>query len=49
MKFSSKDLAVAYAEKNSIEYRVKEPKKSKIKPKLYSDNFSYDKKTPWTH
>ena len=30
MKFSSKDLAVTYAEKNSIEYRVKEPKKSKI-------------------
>ena len=49
MKFSSKDLAVAYAEKNSIEYRVKEPKKSKTRPKSYSDNFSYDKKTPWTH
>ena len=49
MKFSSKDLAVAYAEKNTIEYRVKEPKKSKTRPKSYSDNFSYDKKTPWTH
>ena len=40
MKFSSKELAVSYAKKNSIEFIVKEPKKSKIKPKSYSDNFS---------
>ena len=49
MKFSSKELAVSYAKKNSIEFIIKEPKKSKIKPKSYSDNFSYEKKTPWTH
>ena len=49
LKFSSKELAIAFAEKNSIEYTIKEKKKSKIKPKSYSDNFSYDKKTPWTH
>ena len=40
MKFSSKELAVSYAKKNSIEFIVKEPKKSKIKPKSYSDNFT---------
>ena len=49
MKFSTKELAISYAKKNSIDYNVKEPKKHKIKPKSYSDNFSYDKKTPWTH
>ena len=49
MKFSTKELAISYAKKNSIDYTVKEPKKHKIKPKSYSDNFSYDKKTPWTH
>tara|TARA_B100001778_G_scaffold327611_1_gene325947 strand:- start:836 stop:1141 length:306 start_codon:yes stop_codon:yes gene_type:complete len=49
LKFSSKELAIAFAEKNSIEYIIRETKKSKIKPKSYSDNFSYDKKTPWTH
>ena len=49
LKFSSKELAIAFAEKNSIEYTIREKKKSKIKPKSYSDNFSYDKKTPWTH
>jgi hypothetical protein len=49
IKFSSKELAVAFAEKNSIDYTIREAKKTKIKPKSYSDNFSYDKKTPWTH
>ena len=49
LKFSSKELAIAFAEKNLIEYTIRETKKSKIKPKSYSDNFSYDKKTPWTH
>ena len=49
IKFASKELAVAFAEKNSIDYTIREVKKTKIKPKSYSDNFSYDKKTPWTH
>ena len=49
IKFASKELAVAFAEKNSIDYSIREAKKIKIKPKSYSDNFSYDKKTPWTH
>jgi hypothetical protein len=49
IKFSSKELAVSFAEKNSIDYTIREAKKIKIKPKSYSDNFSYDKKTPWTH
>ena len=49
LKFSSKELAIAFAEKNLIEYTIRETMTSKIKPKSYSDNFSYDKKTPWTH
>ena len=49
IKFKTKELAVAFAEKNSIDYLIREPKKQKIKPKSYSDNFSHDKKTPWTH
>ena len=49
MKFSSKELAISFAEKNSLDYKVKESKKHKVKPKSYSDNFSYEKKTPWTH
>tara|TARA_B100000575_G_C22868181_1_gene506833 strand:- start:403 stop:708 length:306 start_codon:yes stop_codon:yes gene_type:complete len=49
IKFASKELAIAFAEKNSIDYTIRDVKKRKIKPKSYSDNFSYDKKTPWTH
>ena len=49
IKFSSKELAIAFAKKNSIDYTIRETKKSKIKPKSYSENFLYDKKTPSTH
>ena len=49
MKFSSKELAIAYADRNSIQYTIRDPKKHRIKPKSYSDNFSYNKKTPGTH
>ena len=49
IKFSSKELAIAFAKKNSIDYTIRETKKSRIKPKSYSENFLYDKKTPWTH
>ena len=49
IKFSSKELAIAFAKKNAIDYTIRETKKSKIKPKSYSENFLYDKKTPWTH
>ena len=49
IRFSDKDKAIKFAEKNNIDFIVIEPKQRKIKPKSYSDNFSYDKKTPWTH
>jgi hypothetical protein len=42
-------VAIAFADRNSIEYTIRNPKKHRIKPKSYSENFSYDKKTPWTH
>ena len=39
LKFSTKDQAINYAEKNNIDYYVVEPKKSKIIKKSYADNF----------
>ena len=39
LEFSSKDLALEYAKKNSIEVEIIEPKKRKIVKKSYSDNF----------
>jgi hypothetical protein len=49
LSFDSKEEAVAYAERNGIAYRIEEPKEPKRRQISYSDNFRYDRKTPWTH
>ena len=41
LKFDSKEEAVAFAKKNGLTARIQEPKKRRIKPKNYADNFSY--------
>ncbi|KAK6020178.1 ETC complex I subunit region [Ostertagia ostertagi] len=48
--FDTKEEAVAYAQRNGIDYRVEEPRPTR--PRLnpaYSDNFRSDRKGPWTH
>ncbi|MCB1427192.1 MAG: ETC complex I subunit [Zhengella sp.] len=49
LSFETKEEAIAYAEKNGIAYSVREPKEAKRRQISYSDNFRYDRKTPWTH
>ena len=49
IKFSNKEKAIQFAKKNNINFVVIEPKKRKIKPKSYADNFSPDRNNPWTH
>ena len=39
LKFSSKEKAIEYAEKNSISYKLIEPKKKDFVIKSYADNF----------
>ena len=39
LKFSTKDQAIDYAEKNNIVYKVIEPKKKEFVIKSYADNF----------
>jgi hypothetical protein len=41
LKFDSKEEAVAFAKKNGLSARVQDPKKRRIRPKNYSDNFSF--------
>jgi len=41
MNFASREDAIAFAEKNGLTYQVTEPKERRIRPKNYSDNFSY--------
>ena len=49
LKFNSKDEAIDYAELHSLKFRVLNNNTKKIKPKSYSDNFSYKRKGLWSH
>ena len=40
LEFSSKDKAIEYAKKNSIDFEIIEPKKRKFVIKSYADNFT---------
>jgi len=40
LEFTDKNLAIAYAKKNKINYEIIEPKERKIVKKSYSDNFT---------
>lgn len=39
LKFSTKEHAIAYAEKHGIPYQAYDPKPRKIEPKSYAANF----------
>src|ERR1035437_10487230 len=41
IKFLTKEAAVAFAEKEGLEYTVSETHKRKVKPQSYIDNFKY--------
>ena len=47
--FSSKEAAIQYAEKHSVDYHVVTPQTRKLKIKTYANNFSADRKISWTH
>ena len=47
--FSTKEEAVAYAERHGISYTLEEPKQRQVRPKSYADNFRYDRRVPWSH
>jgi len=49
LRFDTREAAIAYAEKQGIGYRVEEPHDPKRRRQAYSDNFRYDRRTPWTH
>ncbi len=49
LRFETRQDAIAYAERNGIEYRVIEPQRRKRRPMSYSENFRTDREQPWTH
>lgn len=49
LNFSSREDAVAYAERNDLVFRVSEPKQTTRRAVTYAENFNHDRKIPWTH
>ena len=47
--FDTLEEAEAYAQKAGIPYRVQPPHDPTRKRTVYSDNFRFDRKSPWTH
>lgn len=49
LEFKSRDEAINYAKSNNIPHRVIERERINRIKRSYADNFSYDRKIPWTH
>ena len=49
LHFPSAEAAIDYCERNKIPFTVFKPHEPRRRRASYSDNFSYARKTPWTH
>lgn len=49
LSFDTKEEAIAYAERNGIDFKLFEPKDSAPKPMAYADNFRFGRLGQWTH
>ncbi len=43
LKFESKELAIAYADKHGIAYDVEEPHERKLARRAYADNYAFNR------
>ena len=49
LTFDTRDAAIAYAKREGLTFVVEEARETKRLVKSYSENFSPDRKQPWTH
>ncbi len=49
LAFDTKEEAVVYAQKHGVAFQLFEPKTPKRIIKAYADNFTVERKEPWTH
>lgn len=47
--FETREEAVAHAKRRGLEFVVQTPREKKVRPKAYADNFSVDRRIPWSH
>ncbi len=49
LTFATKQEAIAYAERNDLEFQLREPHEPVRRKVSYSENFGCNRKIPWTH
>jgi hypothetical protein len=49
LKFETRELAIAYAERNGLAYVVAKNPPERLQKKSYSDNFRWGRTENWTH
>lgn len=49
LTFETREEAIAFATREGIPYTVTEPREPKRIIKAYADNFSSNRRRPWTH
>ncbi len=49
LRFPSREEAVAYADREGLEYEVEQPRERVVRPKSYADNFRFGRTENWTH
>src|SRR3546814_17033255 len=49
LRFDTLEEAIAYAQQEGLMYSVERPRERKVKPKVYADNFKYERLGRWTH
>jgi NADH dehydrogenase ubiquinone Fe-S protein 4 len=49
LTFETKEEAMAFAQRIGVAFDLELPQERKVKPKMYADNFRYDRLEMWTH
>ncbi len=49
LKFDTREEAIAFAQREGIEFTVREPREPKRIIKSYAENFASNRRRPWTH
>lgn len=49
LKFDTREEAIAFAQREGMDFTVSEPREPKRIIKSYSDNFAANRRRPWTH
>jgi hypothetical protein len=47
--FETREEAVAFADRNGLQYDIEISQQRRVKPKAYADNFKYNRVENWTH